>query len=64
MTLDLVGLCGLVVRKSMSDNPLGAKLKSWWAGPISWQWMLLITLALLSMMFVPLVAVIYSGLGK
>jgi hypothetical protein len=33
--------------------------------PISWKWMLLIALALLSMMFFPLVAVIYSGLvGK
>ena len=49
----------------MSDNPLGAAVKSWWAGPISWKWMLLIALALLSMMFFPLVAVIYSGLvGK
>ena len=49
----------------MSDNPLGAALKSWWAGPISWKWMLLIALALLSMMFFPLVAVIYTSLvGK
>jgi hypothetical protein len=26
----------------MSDNPLGAALKCWWAGPISLKWMLLI----------------------
>ena len=44
------------------SNPLGDRLKSWWSGPISWKWMLLLGLAVLSMVIFPLVAIIYSAL--
>jgi len=44
------------------EGVLGDRLKSWWAGPISWKWMLLVALALLSMIIFPLVTVIYKSL--
>jgi hypothetical protein len=49
----------------MPNNPLGDRPKSWWSGPISWKWILLLGIAVLSMVIFPVVAVIYSAfIGK
>ena len=49
----------------MQSDPLVTVSSPAWSGPMSWKWMLLLGLAVLSMVILPLVAVIYLALvGK